>query len=403
MQTLHGHLTYCSNIHAGESWDDHFKKLQENIPLIKNEVSPERALGIGLRLSNEASLELIREDNLAIFKQWLKENDCYVFTMNGFPYGGFHNTVVKDKVHAPDWTTPERVAYTIRLAHILAELLPQGMEGGISTSPLTYRFWHEDANLPYIFNKATMHLLEVVDQLVQIKQSTGKNIHIDIEPEPDGLLGEGKEFLDWYTSYLLPLGTRHLAQLFGCSDEIAAFYIKEHIQLCYDVCHFAVCYEDHAAIIEEIKKAGIKTGKIQISAALKAGLPEDADKRKPVIDAFTRFNEPTYLHQVVAKQKNGQLKRYADMPDALKEADSVSSTEWRAHFHVPLFIEGYGVLQSTQKDIEQVLAIHHQQPFTSHLEIETYTWEVLPDEKRLPITQSIIREMQWVIDLLEDL
>ncbi|HEX5025513.1 MAG TPA: metabolite traffic protein EboE [Agriterribacter sp.] len=400
MQTVHGHLTYCSNIHAGESWDDHFKKLQENIPLIKSEVSPARPFGIGLRLSNEASLELIKENNLTIFKQWLKDNDCYVFTMNGFPYGGFHNLVVKDKVHAPDWTTTERVSYTIRLAHILTELLPEGMEGGISTSPLTYRFWHEDTNLPYIFNKATMHLLEVVDQLVQIKQSTGKNIHIDIEPEPDGLLGDGKEFLDWYTSYLLPLGTRQLAKLFGCSDVIAAFYIKEHIQLCYDICHFAVCYEDHAAIIQEIKKAGIKTGKIQISAALKAELPEDIEKRKPVIDAFTRFNEPTYLHQVVAMQKNGQLKRYADMPDALKESGSPFSIEWRAHFHVPLFIEGYGVLQSTQKDIEQVLAIHQEQPFTSHLEIETYTWEVLPDEKRLPITQSIIREMQWVIDLL---
>ena len=401
MQTAHGHLTYCSNIHAGESWDDHFKQLQEHIPAIKNQVSPGNPFGIGLRLSNMASVELIKEKNLEIFQQWLRDNDCYVFTMNGFPYGGFHRTAVKDKVHAPDWTTAEREAYTIRLAQILVVLLPDGMDGGISTSPLSYRFWHTTEQLPGVFEKSTLHLLAVVDQLIQIKQSTGKSIHIDIEPEPDGLLGEGKEFINWYTQYLLPLGIPYIAKLFGCSDDIAAFHIKEHIQLCYDVCHFAICYEDHAAMIKQIQELGIKTGKIQISAALKAELPAELEKRAPVIEAFSRFNEPTYLHQVVAMQQNGKLKRYADMPDALPDAYNTEVTEWRAHFHVPLFVEGYGVLQCTQQDIEQVLSIHQQQPFTAHLEIETYTWEVLPDDKRLPLTQSIVREMQWVMALLK--
>ncbi len=400
MQTAHGHLTYCSNIHAGESWDDHFKQLKEHIPAVKKQVSPDGPFGIGLRLSNMASIELLEEKNLGIFQQWLHDNDCYVFTMNGFPYGGFHRTAVKDKVHAPDWTTADREAYTIRLAQILSVLLPDGMDGGISTSPLSYRFWHSTEQMPAVFEKSTLHLLAVLDQLIQIKQSTGKSIHVDIEPEPDGLLGEGKEFKDWYTQYLLPLGIPYIAKLFGCSDDIAAFHIKEHIQLCYDICHFAICYEDHAEMIEQIQELGIKTGKIQISAALKAELPAEPEKRAPVIEAFERFNEPTYLHQVVAMQKNGALKRYADMPDALSDAYNTAATEWRAHFHVPLFVEGYGMLQCTQKDIAQVLSIHRQQPFTAHLEIETYTWEVLPDDKRLPLTQSIVREMQWVMGLL---
>ena len=300
MQTAHGHLTYCSNIHPGETWGDHFEQLKEHIPAIKKQVSPGKPFGIGLRLSNTASIELIKEKNLEIFQQWLHDNDCYVFTMNGFPFGGFHRTVVKDKVHAPDWTTAEREAYTIRLAQILSVLLPDGMDGGISTSPLSYRFWHSTEQLPEVFEKSTLHLLAVLDQLIQIKQSTGKSIHIDIEPEPDGLLGEGKEFINWYTQYLLPLGIPYIAKLFGCSDDIAAFHIKEHIQLCYDVCHFAICYEDHAAMIKQIRELGIKTGKIQISAALKAELPAELEKRAPVIEAFGRFNEPTYLHQVVA-------------------------------------------------------------------------------------------------------
>ncbi|HRN58366.1 MAG TPA: metabolite traffic protein EboE, partial [Agriterribacter sp.] len=389
------------NIHAGESWEDHFKQLREHLPVIKKQVSPGKAFGIGLRLSNKASIELIKEKNIEAFRQWLRDNNCYVFTMNGFPYGGFHRAVVKDKVHAPDWTTPEREAYTIRLARILAVLLPDGLDGGISTSPLTYRFWHTKEQLPGIFERSTMQLLQVVDQLIQIKQATGKLIHIDIEPEPDGLLGEGKEFTGWYIQHLLPLGIPYIAKLFGCDNAAAELHIKQHIRLCYDICHFAICYEDHAAMIRQLHELGIKTGKIQISAALKAALPAGREERKPVIAAFARFNEPTYLHQVVALQQNGQLLRYADMPHALQHADDDSVTEWRAHFHVPLFVERYGLLESTRQDIEKVLGIHRRQPFTSHLEIETYTWEVLPEEQKLPLADSIVRELQWVTGLLE--
>ena len=86
MFTEAGHLTYCTNIHPGESWKDHFINIKENLPLVKEKISPEGAMGIGLRLSNEASIELIQKENLAAFKQWLKEQDMYVFTMNGFPY-----------------------------------------------------------------------------------------------------------------------------------------------------------------------------------------------------------------------------------------------------------------------------------------------------------------------------
>src|SRR3954447_4721517 len=115
MQTAKGHLTYCTNIHAGESWNEHFSAIQQNFPAIKNEVSPDAIMGIGLRLSNIASLELVKKEALESFKEWLKNIGAYVFTINGFPYGGFHHTIVKDQVHTPDWTTKDRVEYTIRL------------------------------------------------------------------------------------------------------------------------------------------------------------------------------------------------------------------------------------------------------------------------------------------------
>ncbi len=402
MLTALGHLSYCSNIHAGENWTDHFEKLKTHIPAIKDRLSPAASYGIGLRLSHVASLELRKQDTLETFQQWLRGNNCYVYTMNGFPYGSFHHTKVKDQVHAPDWTTAERVQYTIRLAQILAALLPSGLDGGISTSPLSYRFWHPESQWPDIFEKSTMHVLQVVEQLIKIKNTTGKSIHLDIEPEPDGLLGESSEFIEWYTGYLRPLGTIYLQEKFDYTEEEALESLKEHVQLCYDVCHFAICYEDHQQVINRLKTLDIKTGKIQISAALKAPLSNDAAKRESVINAFRSLDEPTYLHQVVAKQNDGRYLRYADMPAALADANNILVNEWRAHFHVPLFIENFGLLESTRKDIEKVLSIHHHHPFTNHLEVETYTWEVLPDSLRVAIDESIIRELSWVKTLIKE-
>ncbi|MFT3948456.1 MAG: metabolite traffic protein EboE [Agriterribacter sp.] len=402
MKTTYGHLTYCSNIHSGEKWEDHFLKLKENIPAIKNELAPGQPFGLGLRLADAASKTLQQPNALQEFKQWLKENNIYVFTMNGFPYGNFHHTTVKDQVHAPDWLTQDRVDYTIRLAEILAELLPDEMEGSISTSPLTYRFWHKENEWNAVMKTATINLLLVVDKLIDIKQKTGKVIHIDIEPEPDGLLDNGAEFLHWYLQYLLPLGIAHLQESKRMDKSAAEKAIKAHIQLCYDVCHFAVGYEDHAAMIEAFEKQGIKTGKIQISAALKGRLDGAVTEKEKVIEAFKNFNEPVYLHQVVARKNDGSFSRYRDMPDALAHGSDAGVEEWRAHYHVPLFIEYYDILQSTQTDIKTVLDIQKKHPFTKYMEVETYTWEVLPAAMRLPIGQSISRELKWVKDLLNN-
>ncbi|MDB4925042.1 metabolite traffic protein EboE [Mucilaginibacter sp.] len=401
MQLASGHLTYCTNIHAGETWSKHFAALKENFPAIKTRVSPDKPMGIGLRLSNKASLDLQKAENLLLFTQWLKENDAYVFTMNGFPYGEFHHTVVKDQVHAPDWTTKLRVDYTIRMFHILAALLPKGMEGGISTSPLSYKYWHKtEQELQKVKNEATSNILLVAGELIRLRRATGIIMHLDIEPEPDGVLETGKEYITWYKDVLLPLGRESIAKRFNISADEAEQLIKDHITLCYDVCHFAIGYEPHHEVINELAAKGLKVGKIQISAALKATLPQDAELREPIRDAFARFDESTYLHQVVAKKINGKLLRYPDLPEALADIENVTVKQWRAHFHVPIFTEEFGLVQSTQADIVKVLDIHKSALFTNHLEVETYTWGVLPDEKKLPLNDSIIRELNWVKDQL---
>jgi hypothetical protein len=401
MRTKYGHLTYCTNIHSGETWADHFESIKKFIPQIKAQVSPHQPFGIGLRISNQASLELINPEVVKEFQHWLDQEDCYVFTMNGFPYGGFHHTIVKDAVHKPDWTTPERVDYTERLATILAALLPPGMEGGISTSPLSYRHWFNNEKKRREASSAgTMNILQVVNHLVDLKKNTGKTIHLDIEPEPGGLIENGREFIDWYEDELLPSGIASFKEHLGMNEIIARETIREHVQLCYDVCHFAIGFEDAAITVKQLEAKGIKIGKIQISAALKAAIPANAEDCQLVMEAFGQFNEPTYLHQVVALLSNGKLIQYNDLPDALNNVNNDEAKEWRSHFHVPLFIKDYGMLQSTQQDIIDVLAIQQERPFTSHMEIETYTWEVLPEALKLPLGQSIVREMEWVTGLL---
>ena len=399
MQTSVGHLTYCTNIHAGESWQDHFAALKENIPVIKKQVSPNRPFGIGLRLSHLASQQLGKKDQLQNFKEWLERSGCYVFVINGFPYGGFHHTRVKDQVHAPDWTTQDRVLYTIELFNILSAILPKGMEGGVSTSPLSYKHWHSNIKeeREQAFETATENILKVLHDLIGIRKETGQLMHLDLEPEPDGLIGNGREFISWYQDRLIPQGTRYLKEYLGYAEEEAVAAIRDHVQLCYDICHFAVGYEDHASIIKELEIQGIRVGRIQVSAALKAEMAPNPVGRKKTIDAFKQFNESTYLHQVVARQKNETLIQYPDLPEALEDANNPLTLEWRSHFHVPLFVEDYGALQSTQSDIQEVLAIQKQKPFSRYMEIETYTWEVLPEKLRLPLKQSIVRELEWVL------
>ncbi len=402
MQTNSGHLTYCTNIHAGESWKDHFAALQLYFPQIKSSISPKQPMGIGLRLSNQASLELENPDQLNAFKNWLDQSDAYVFTMNGFPYGGFHHTRVKDQVHAPDWTTRDRVEYTLRMFGILTELLPAGMDGGISTSPLTYRHWHAtEEQKKLVTKKATENILEIISDLIRIKKQTGKILHLDIEPEPDGMLETGTEFLNWYESFLLPLGIPFIMKTFGVSEEESANLIRKHVCICYDVCHFAIGYEDHEAMVKEFIKKRIRIGKFQISAALKSEMPTEKENRIKIKEAFTHYNEPVYLHQVVARKLNATVLRYPDLNEALNDFTNIDVVEWRAHYHVPIFELNYGLLQSTNEDIKKVLALHQQLGLTQHLEVETYTWEVLSPEVRLPIEQSIIRELEWVLKQLE--
>jgi len=393
------HLTYCTNVHPGEEWSKVFANLKQYTLNLKAQLSPDKPYGIGLRLADVATRELLQGNALAEFQSWLTKQDLYVFTLNGFPFGGFHGQVVKDQVYAPDWSKQERLDYTLRLVKILAQLLPANVEGSISTLPLSYKPWFKGNQLllASLASSASLQIAQVVADMARIRDETGKLLHIDLEPEPDGLIENAAEVVNYFQTHLLPIGGEYLAKYLGISLEATEALLLEHVRVCYDTCHFAVEYENPVSVFKQFQRAGIQVGKVQISTALQVNIPTDIKQRRQVRERLRPFAESTYLHQVIVRKRSGQLRRYTDLEKALPNLERTTACEWRIHFHVPIFIRDYQLFQSTQDDISTVLDLLQNNYTCNHLEIETYTWEVLPQEMKLDLIASIQREYEWVL------
>ncbi|WP_139959767.1 metabolite traffic protein EboE [Flavicella sediminum] len=392
------HLTYCTNIHPGESWEEVFDSLKKYTVEIKEQLQGDKPFGIGLRLSRRSAATLLRKNRLEDFKQWLHDHNLYVFTMNGFPYGDFHDAVIKDKVHLPDWTSVERVSYTQDLFKILSFLLPDAMEGGISTSPLSYRLWfkNKEEEIENVKKKCTSSLMKIVVQLFEIEKETGKHLHLDLEPEPDGFLENTEDIIRFFEDYLFHEGVEELMDPLKCSKAKAKAYILRYIQVCYDVCHFSLAYESTKYTVDELNRYGIKIGKIQISAALKCVYTSE-EVLKEQQACLLQFDEPNYLHQAILKRESGELSHYSDLSEGVEAMEDYDFKEIRTHFHVPVFIEDYQVLQSTQDAIIEALTFWKENKYSNHLEVETYTWTILPKELQTDLTSSVVRELDWVL------
>ena len=394
------HLSYCTNIHAGETWEEIFNSLKQYTLNVKNHIAPNTPFGIGLRLSQISTKTLLADDNLLHFKTWLDSNQLYVFTVNGFPYGSFHDTIIKDQVHTPDWTTDERISYTKDLMKILSYLLPEHIDGSVSTSPLSYKHWfknEEHANNAK--QKTCESLIEIVLQLIDIKKTSGKLLHLDLEPEPDGFLENTKEVIDFYTNYLFKNGVNIIENKLACTPAQAKKHIQDHLQICYDVCHFALAYEKPEFVITSLQNEGIKIGKVQISAAIqckKSGSVSIKEQQS----CLRQFDEPTYLHQSVIKLNDDSLVHFSDLAEGITYMNHANFKEIRTHFHVPIFVSKFQVLESTQNDIIDALNLWKSKKYSDHLEVETYTWSILPEYLQTDITSSITRELNWVVDQL---
>jgi hypothetical protein len=403
------HLTYCTNIHPANGWNEVYANVQRYAPILKTRLAPRSPFGIGLRLSGRESCELQQPDQLRRFQQFLQEQNLYVFTLNGFPYGPFHHQPVKSRVHAPDWREEERVAYTLRLVDILAALLPEDVEGSISTSPLSYKAWvnPRDTRTWRLF---TRNIVRIAEALVRVKQRKNRLIYLAIEPEPDGLLENSEEMTRFYKDWLLQEGAYMLAHALSVSTDKARTYLLEHIRVCLDTCHVAVAYEEPGVVLNRFERVGIKVGKVQVSSALKIVFPYRVEvltalvARSALARSLQPFVESTYLHQVVQQNRDGTLRHYPDLDEALSMIQDRQIAQWRVHFHVPIFIDRYAdcntTFQSTQDTIVETLELLTKRRFCRHVEIETYTWSVLPEELRRDLLDSITREYEWVLQKL---
>ena len=382
-----GQLTYCSNIHPGETWPEVLDGLRRHLPTVKAAVAPEAPLGLGLRLSAAAAEALAEPAALEELQALLDEGPYYVFTINGFPYGTFHGASVKEGAYRPDWSEAERLLYSNRLAEILAIFLPEGMEGSVSTVPGTFKPWAEGR-----VEAITDNLIRHTAELVAIERRRGRRIVLALEPEPCCFLETVAETIDYFEGRLFgAAAAARLAGLCGLPKAEAEAALRRHLGVCYDVCHAAVEFEDPRDSLARLRAAGIRIAKLQLSAAL----------RIPAVGPETRrqlapFAEPVYLHQTVERGPDG-LTRYLDLPEALARAEAAQGREWRIHFHVPIFLEAMQDFGTTQGFLREILALHRAEPVTGQLEVETYTWDVLPERYRqAEVGTAIARELNWV-------
>jgi sugar phosphate isomerase/epimerase len=384
-------LTYCTNIHAGESWPDIRASLDAHVPAIKASVAPNDPLGIGLRLSGQAAAMARQPEQLEAFRAQLAALGAYVFTINAFPFGPFHGVRVKEHVYLPDWRSPERVAFTADAAVVLADLLPDGVDGSISTVPGAFKAnGAEDGAVAAM----TAGMMAAVADLVRTERRTGKRIALALEPEPCCFLETTDETLAFFETELLkPASLDLLAGRIGDNRHGAEIMLRRHLGICYDVCHGSVEYEDPVAALDRLLAAGISVPKVQLSAAMR--IPAMTDD---LINAVMRYDDGVYLHQTIVRTASG-LTRYVDLPDAVAAfKDGRADGEWRIHCHVPLFLSDLGEIGSTRADLVATLAALRKKARSSHLEVETYTWDVLPDNLRTGSKAAdIAREISFCI------
>ena len=396
-----GMVGYCTNVHAGMTLDEVKANLEKYATAVRERVvSDDGQLGVGLWLSFQTTQELLTAEAKIDFRDWLAERHLAPYTVNGFPFGNFHQSVVKREVYQPTWADSERLEYTCRLADIQSVLFA-GQRSTISTLPLAWPF---PQNRTREFKIGCAHnLIKLTEHLVRVQDQTGKRIVICIEPEPGCLFDTATGLVDYFEEFL-----------FANCDAASEANVRRHIGVCHDICHSAVMFESQETALSTYVNAGVEVAKVQVSSAIEADFRElETIQRIELLERLQQFAEPRYMHQTSVKSFDegeigdaihgsrdagclGKVKFFEDLPVAIQMAGDDPRGLWRIHFHVPIFQQYYGLIGSTQSDISSFLDSMKRLQLKPDLEIETYAWNVLPaslQEKTLD--QSLAREIEW--------
>jgi len=395
----YGHLTYSTLVHPGDTWPQMWESLTTFVPRVKRRISPNAPFGVSLRLSASSAETLINsaaERNK--LKDFLASNDLYLYTVNAFPYGPFKNTIVKEQVYEPDWRSQQRAKYTENVAEILAEVAPSFVNPSIQSPPLGFkpRVTGNDVVQAYAAN-----IRQLAAFLHRLRERTGRTVTLAVEPEPYCYLETTAETVQFFTKVLrAEFSIQALASTLGVGTDQADAILKRHIGTVYDICHQAVEFEDISASLQSLVDNDIAVFKLQEAAAVR--VPAVTAE---TVQALRQYADSVYLTQTI-ELRDGKLNRFLNLEDAFRayEKNPGGPREWRTHFHVPVFLEELGPhFKTTRFAIEEALAFHRRTPVSAQLEIETYTWDVLPNElKTGDIVDYVIRELEWVRGQLEE-
>ncbi len=386
-----GHLTYSTLVHPGDDWEQMWQSLTTYVPRVKARIAGNRRFGVSLRLSANSARTLAgsaaeREK----LKKFLGDNNMYLYTVNAFPYGAFKGTLVKEQVYEPDWRSEERTRYTINVADVLADVCTPDIAPSIQSAPLGFkpRVTGDDVVASY-----TDHVLRVVAHLVELEARTGRTVQLALEAEPFCFLETTDETVDYFTGHLYSgAAAEELARLARMPIAEAHGALRRHLGVVFDICHQAVEYEDIAASLQKLVDAGIPIFKLQEAAALH--VPEVT---QAAVDTLKRYAKTIYLTQTM-ERRDGRIHRFLNLEDAIAAFEKAPGPrEWRVHIHVPVFLDDLGQFRTTRFAIADALRFHKAKPLSRQLEIETYTWDMLPENlKTGDIVDYICREIEWV-------
>ncbi len=371
-------LSYCTNVHPGRTIAEVEDGLDRFTVPIRANLGSELAAGLWLAAPIVRELEQ-SSNGVARFGDGLRRRGLSCYTLNAFPYGDFHSARVKENVYLPDWTQPSRLEYTLACARCLAAFLEEGVEGSISTVPLGFK------PFPHSFDFADHcadQLIELARGLDRLRHETGRTIRMAIEPEPFCVIETTHETIQFFERLRL-----------RAADAGALDVVQMHLGVCYDVCHQAVEFEDVAASIRSLVAADIRINKVHITCAIEVS---DPGMHPEVLTALSRYVEPRYLHQTFARTAAGQIVRHVDLDESTitKPSDDFRDAPmWRVHFHVPVDAEQLGPLGTTRGELKRALAVIPELAYAPHLEVETYTWEVLPGGGSINIVDGFTREL----------
>ena len=372
-------IGYCSNVHAGESWESTVSNLSEYPAKVRSYLQDPQELQLGIWISAKAAEVANQNDDFKNFRKLLKENEFKIQSLNAFPFGHFHEEIVKKNVYQPTWQHEERLSYLKNLLRILKKSEACAQEVSISTLPLGFQ---SELNDPSFINDCILMLSKAVETLVEFEKETGIKVHLSIEPEPHCVLEKSSDVVQFYKSLFL-------------NSKVSESILLDKLRICYDTCHAAIQFEEPNTILKNYQDLGIQVGKVQISSALVI----DFSKHEKIdllnsIKAFLK--DQKYLHQVVGYEKSERI-TFEDLPQAYTYwSETNPQGEYRIHFHVPVDLNEYEFMTTTQNHILDLFQENKKNKVTDIWEVETYTWDVLPKNLRTqPLHKLIAHELNW--------